>query len=185
MGSTVLALFYPQARITGLEMKTANLDLLVSVKGGDSPIFEETGRLYGAVTLQPNMNPYVERFWLMNNSSIAQQLDLTVQLEGETNGDWEEIKDLVSIEFIDPQVNESSGWFTLAEWLNQARPLPTPHLTETQRRKYEIHYEFADTYPADPDGDGPIKAGDPIGNEMMGKEAVGFNLFFEGVPTTL
>lgn len=185
MGSTALALFYPQVSLTGLDLKTANLNLLVAVTDGDNPIFSETGQLSGVTTLQPGMSSVTETFWLKNNSSTNQRLDLTVQIEGQINGDWGVVKDLVMLELYDPQTAETSDWHSLAELYNQKLSMPSPNLLKGDQRKYELHYDFADTYPVDPDGDGPIQVGDPVGNELMGKETGGYNLLFEGTPTVL
>ena len=184
LGSTAAAYFLPQAKLTGLEIKTATLGLLVGVRGGDNPTYVPSERLNGAVTLQPQMNPYVEQFWVKNNSSITQQVTVAAQLVG-GEGDWEALGDLVEIEFVHMESGESSGWFTINQWREEQRPLPQPQLVETQAKKYQIHYEFADTYPTDPDGSGPISAGDPIGNEMMDKAITGVDIVLEATPTRL
>lgn len=184
LGSSAFALFLPQVKLTGLQMRTANLALLVGVRGGDNPIYSTTETMNGAVTLQPGMDYYAEQFWVKNDSSITQQVDLSMRIEG-GSGDWDELEDLVQIELYDPETTTSTGWFTLAEWQAERKAFPNPHLVETQARKFEIHYEFADTYPEDPDGEGPLQAGDPIGNELMDKAITGLELVIEGTPTTL
>ena len=165
-------------------MKTADLALLVATSGGASPIFSTAEHLNGAVTLQPGMQPYQETFWIKNDSSVAQQLDVSMQLQA-SGGDWEQLKDLVSIKLYDVSENTTGEWYTLNEWSESAKPLPNSHLTETQQRQYTINYDIADAYPVDPDGDGPIQVGDAIGNELMGLSVENVELVLKATPSNL
>ena len=184
LGSSAFALFLPQASLTGMEMKTANLSLLVATTNGSNPIYSTAEHLNGAVTLQPGMEPYQEVFWLKNDSSVAQQLDVTMRLEA-GGGDWEKLKDIVKMQLYDLNENNAGEWYTLNEWATAAKPLPNNHLTETQSRKYSISYDLADTYPTDPDGDGPIQSGDVIGNELMDLSVENVQLVLEATPSNL
>ncbi len=184
LGSTALALFLPQASLTGMQMKTADLRLLVATSGGSNPSYSSSEHLNGAVTLQPGMTPYQEVFWVKNDSSVAQQLDVTLQLQA-SGGDWEKLKDIVRMQLYDESESNAGEWYTLNEWAAQARELPNNHLTETQQRKYSIFYDLSDTYPVDPDGDGPIQAGDDIGNELMGLSVESVQLILKATPSNL
>lgn len=183
LGSSALALFLPESRLTGMQMTTSDLELMVDVGGGDSPIFVPTDHINGPITLKPEMEPFPEQFWVKNTSSLTERLDLSMYLDG-GSGDWEALGDLAQVAIVDPETGEDSGWYSLNEWREAPKSFPNPRLNDGQYRRYEAHYEFADVYPVDPDGDGPIEVGDAIGNEMMDKSITDLTMIIQGTPVT-
>jgi hypothetical protein len=177
LGSTALALFLPQVSLTGMQLSTSTLGLLVGT--GDNPTYVQTGHLAGVSDLHPGMTPFTDSFWLQNTSSTM-PLDLSIQMEGGSS-DWEQLKNLIQIQIRDVSGNHTSPWFSLAEITDASfHPLPNFVLPARESRQYEIVYDFPATYPLDPDGSGPLQAGDPIGNEMMDKSTNDMQIIFEG-----
>ncbi len=179
--TTALAVFLPQARFTGMQLKTRSYEISVARQEA-SPQYGPTAHLSGAINLRPEMEPFEEQFWVKNTSPDGiGTVNIAMQFEGGV-GDWDELKDLVAVRFLDTTDDVMGEWHSLAEMKNEPIEPPSPLLYADQPRKYHIYYGFLDYYPTDPDGDGPLVEGDPIGHEMMNKSITDLSLVISGVP---
>ncbi len=91
--------------------------------------------------------------------------------------DWDLLKDAIQIQM--SNLSEDTEWYTLAQ--AEAESIALPGILESaQSLRYQFRYRLPEQYPADPDGDGPLSAGDPIGDELEQKVTSGISLLITG-----
>lgn len=185
VASTALAVFSPQAQVGALAFRTSSYSLKISsdpsMTDPATSSFGQSISLQGANNMYPGMEPVAERFWLMNTSSSSQML----QLHGAFSPgdeDWEKLKGAIRFKIKDVLNFAETTMITLGETSSQPWTMATMPLGSGERRLFEIEYSMSTEYSVDPDGDGPLQAGDPIGNEAMGLETTGASFIIDGQP---
>lgn len=184
VASTAAAMFFTSAEFTGISLSTSSLELLVSAYEGDNPTdFAKSAILLGGMNMQPGMTPQEHYFWVRANNSPGQKINMSVHFTKGT-GDWEQLKDLVLIQIKDTTSDLQSDWLTLDQW-QQTQDMPQPNLNASEHRKYVMRVNFPEVYSFDPDGEGPLQVGDPIGDEAMGLQLLDVKMVIEATPRSI
>lgn len=178
VASTAVAMFLPQAQVNGITLRSAVLNLLVSDTGGLNPEFYPQASMDGNSWLKPGANPEPEAFWLKSDNDANQTIYVTARVQS-GGGDWELLKDVMTIKISDFDETEETETYSLAQW-QEAKAVPLDVYRGVVERRYLMWYGMLDTYPTDPDGAGPLQAGDPVGNELMDKTVTDLQIVFEG-----
>lgn len=182
VATTAFAVFGPEAQLSGLIFSTASPSLKLAPDSTSAPItssFQPTLSFSGASTMYPGMPVAKERFWLMNGSTGEQKLNVVLKvIPGDQ--DWSFIRNLIQINILDIQTGSETGYIALGDLESYPWPFPNVYLISGEKRRFEIQYSIPETYPLDPDGDGPISASDPIGSEAMGKVTSNVKFVIDG-----
>lgn len=174
VGSTAFALLSPQAGLSQFTFQTAHLDILVGSSSG-GPFTQELSLSTNELLLPDNQEHTID-FWVKNASSNGIAFQLSGQL-GQGNQDWELLKNVIEVKV--SNLVTDTGWQTLDAWTQTPTEFPgTLGASTTQR--YQLTYRLPETYPVDPDGAGPLLAGDTIGEELEGKITAGMTFTISG-----
>lgn len=180
--SAALAAFLPSSSFSGMEFRTSDLSLMVDPDYFGPGDFRVEHFLPGAFGLHPGGEVFTDDFSVKNASNQGQALKVTAQL---TPGDqdWNEIKDVVTLSIFSHDNGQSTAAYTLEEWSTAAKELPKSHFNANSVQGYQLRYQMLENYAIDPDNNGPLQMGDPIGNEMMNKVSDNAVLVLLGEPT--
>ncbi len=181
VATTALALFLPQARVETLTFRTAKLALSVS---SDQSALPNTASFQTEVAFPAlsSLIPGTEHetyFWVRNDSNPVHTLQLAGQF---LSGDqaWDTLQHLIEVQIRDMSSQQVGEWMSLHEWTNQTHQFPGDKLNDNQPKRYVFAYRLLENYPLDPDGDGPLQVGSPIGNELMSQETAGVVFEIDG-----
>ncbi len=174
VGSTAFALLSPQAGLSQFTFQTARLDILVA-STSSGPFAEELSLSSNELLLADNQAHTID-FWVKNASSngIAFQLS---GLLGQGNQDWEVLKNVIEVKV--SNLVTDTGWKTLEAWTQTPTSFPGV-LGSSATQRYQLSYRLPETYATDPDGAGPILAGDALGEELEGKITAGMTFTISG-----
>lgn len=165
VASTALALFLPQANLTALGFRAARVDLEISLESGGGSGYASQQSLTIPEYLHPDGTEYSQLFWIKNVSSNGQDMILTGQMLAGVF-DWDRISQVVELNIT--HTGMETGWYTLADWASSPIEIPGGVMQPGQSRKYGFSYRMMTHYAVDPDGPGPLQAGDEIGDELEG-----------------
>lgn len=150
------AAFSSQASVSGVTFATGNAALQISKTGGE----DWNSTIDFANTIFLGLFPLAERtqeFDLKNNSSSVISLDLAAKLRDgvteTTPGDWDALKDKISISFewwdVATSTYQTTGWATLNQWNTPGYPLEGGSLAPGATRWYRFHVKVADATSAE------------------------------------
>jgi len=182
VASAALAAFMPVSTFSGMEFRSSEMELLVDPDYFGPGDYRVQHYLPGVFGLRPGGDDLTDDFSVKNSSGQGQALNVSVQL---TPGDqdWDELKKVVTLSIFSHENGQSTPAHTLEEWAAEPKALPLPYFEAGAAHGYQLRYQMLGNYAVDPDDNGPLQAGDPIGNEMMNKVSDNAVLVLSGEPT--
>lgn len=180
--SAALAAFLPTSTFSGMEFRSSDMTLMVDPDYFGPGDYRVQHFLPGAFGLHPGGEAFTDDFSVKNSSSQGQALTVSAQLT-QGDQDWEYLKNVVTLSIYSHDNGQSTPAFTLAEWAAEPKSLPLAHFNANSAQGYQLRYQMLGSYAVDPDADGPLQAGDPIGNELMNKVSDNAVLVLSGEPT--
>lgn len=180
--SLTAAMVYPKAHLNQMTFTTPTYQLKVAIAldPGESD-YDSEQDLAGYGDLYPGM-PEVqpEHFWVKNMSSDDVAFKLTGAFVNDA-GSWTTLSDQAEMKITRADTGESTGWKRLSQWrVDDQVDLPGTEIAAGEEKKYLVSYRMPEHYTVDPDGNGPINLGDPLGEEAMGQTAEGIIFAIQG-----
>jgi len=182
LASAALATFLPTAKFANMGFLTSDMSLLVDIDYFGPGDFRPEHNLPEAFGLHPGAELLTDDFTIKNASGQGQALLVSGKMTpGE--GDWDLLKNVITLTIYSHTNGQSTPAYTLEEWTTEPRLLPKANINSNQIEGYQMRYQMLSTYATDPDNSGPLQAGDPIGNELMNKHTSHAVLVFTGETT--
>jgi hypothetical protein len=161
----VMSQFVPNLHLRGATLSSVSSDLLLSnLETPPLDQYQAFGELKGAQNLIPGGEETGEFFWVWNkNQSSAVRL-IGKFLPGD--GDWDKLAPLIEVKVTTQDQESFADWVPLAQLASSQTEIMS-RLNADENKKIVVRYRMITQYPSDPDGDGPLSAGDFLGSEIQ------------------
>jgi hypothetical protein len=138
---TAYALFSSKATASGVTFATGNADLRIWDGSGWAsdwnPSFDFSKLYPGYSDSKP--------FSLYNNSTSPIALNIAAKLLGGASGDWDALKDVISVAVNLSDDSAGTGWHTLNEWYTTGYSLPGNPVNQSTQADYKFYVTIDST----------------------------------------